>query len=157
VPRSANFAQIVYKIKAPPSASQPPPGTPPAGDDQELQRPLTRYAVDFVITIQESQLREDPGGLHNGNLEVTVVLYDHNGKMLNLVTRKTKISLTGQTYRAAEARGVQLHYDIDVPKDEISRGDISLRTGLTTSTVGTLEVPLITRVDRRLTIPKRDK
>jgi hypothetical protein len=86
-----------------------------------------------------------------------VVLYDHNGKMLNLVTRKTKISLTGQTYRAAEARGVQLHYDIDVPKDEISRGDISLRTGLTTSTVGTLEVPLITRVDRRLTIPKRDK
>jgi hypothetical protein len=57
-----NFAQIVYKIKAPPSASQPPPGTPPAGDDQELQRPLTRYAVDFVITIQESQLREDPGG-----------------------------------------------------------------------------------------------
>ena len=58
-----------------------------------------------------------------------VVLYDHNGKMLNLVTRKTKILLTGQIYRAAEARGVQLHYDIDVPKDEISRGDISPRTG----------------------------
>ena len=56
-----NFAQIICKIKAPPSPSQPP-GTPPAGDDHGLQGPLTRYAVDFVITIQESQLREDPGG-----------------------------------------------------------------------------------------------
>jgi hypothetical protein len=138
-----NFAQIIYEIKTPPSASQPPPGTPPAGDDQELQRPLTRYAVDFVIVTKLSILP----------------LWSYKTTVTSRfpLCKPSKISLTGQTYRAAEARWVQLHYDIDVPKDEISRGDISLRTGLTTSTVGTLEVPLITRVDRRLTIPKRDK
>jgi VWFA-related protein len=140
-----NFAQIVYKIKVLPSASPPAPGTPPAGDNQEIKGPFTRYGVDFAINVQDLNLESAVDGLHNGSLEAMVVVYDHDGKTLNLLMRKPEISLSRQTYGAAEAVGVQLHYDIDVPKDEISKGDIYLRTGiydLISSNVGTLEVPL---------------
>jgi hypothetical protein len=84
-------------------------------------------------------------GCNNGNLEAMVVVYDHDGKMLNLVMRKPKISLSRQTYGAAEAVGIQPHYDLDVSKDAITKGDIYLRTGiydLISSNVGILEVPL---------------
>ena len=62
VPRSAEFRANRLQNKGAPISLPAPAGNPASRRRQELQRPLTRYAVDFVITIQESQLREDPGG-----------------------------------------------------------------------------------------------
>jgi hypothetical protein len=74
-----------------------------------------------------------------------LVAYDREGKALNFVARKHEISLKRQTYAAAQTAGPQLHYEIDVPKDTLTKNNVYLRAGiydLRSSNAGTLEIPL---------------
>jgi len=53
--------------------------------------------------------------------------------------------LTPQNYAAALAAGLQLHYEIDVPTEMLSKDNLYFRTGLydlRSSNAGTLEIPL---------------
>src|SRR5208337_2244791 len=78
-------------------------------------------------------------GTSNANLEVMLVAYDHNGQPLNLVKKKGEIPLPPEAYAAARQVGLQLHFEIDVPK-----GDFFLRTGiydLNSGEAGTLGIP----------------
>lgn len=71
---------------------------------------------------------------------MTLVAYDHEGKILNWLVKSMDMSLEPQLYAAFEQDGVQLHQEIDVPKE-----DVFLRTGiydLGTGKAGTLEIPL---------------
>jgi VWFA-related protein len=140
-----DFSQIVYKIRVVPSSSPPAPEAARAGDNATLKGPVTRYGVDFAVSVEDLRLETTPDGLHTGNIEVVLVAYDRDGNALNLIVRKPEISLQPQTYAAAQMAGVQLHYDIDVPKDALTRDDVRLRAGiydLRSTNVGTLEIPL---------------
>jgi len=111
-----DFSQIVYKIRVVPSSSPPAPEAARAGDNATLKGPVTRYGVDFAVSVEDLRLETTPDGLHTGNIEVVLVAYDRDGNALNLIVRKPEMSLQPQTYAAAQMAGVQLHYDIDVPK-----------------------------------------
>jgi VWFA-related protein len=132
--------QILYKIRVLPSEPQPPAGATVAGDNATLKGPLTRYAVDFAISTRDLDLAATPDGMHHGNIEVTLVAYDHDGHTLNWIVRSMDMSLKPQLYAAFQQGGVQLHEEIDVPK-----GEVYLRTGVydrATDKAGTLEIPL---------------
>jgi hypothetical protein len=140
-----DFAQIVYKIRVVPSSPPPAPEAARAGDNAELKGLFTRYGVDFAVSVDDLKLETTPDGLHTGNIEVMLVAYDRDGNALNLVVRKPEVSLKSQTYAAAQMAGVQLHYEIDVPKDALAKDDVCLRAGiydLRSTNVGTLEIPL---------------
>jgi VWFA-related protein len=140
-----DFAQIVYKIRVVPSNPQPTTEAARAGDNTELKGPFTRYGVDFAIAAADLKLETTPDGLHIGDIEVMLVAYDRDGNALNLVVRKPEVSLKSQTYASAQTAGIQLHYEIDVPKDALAKGDVRLRAGiydLRSTNVGTLEIPL---------------
>jgi len=140
-----DFSQIVYKIRVVPSTPQPTIEAARAGDNTELKGSFTRYGVDFAIAVDDLKLETTPDGLHTGNIEVMLVAYDRDGNALNLVVRKPEVSLKSQTYAAAQTAGIQLHYEIDVPKDALAKGDVRLRAGiydLRSTNVGTLEIPL---------------
>ena len=133
-------SQILFKVRVLPADHQPDAQTSVAGDNAKLKGPVTRYAVDFAISTKDLALEATPDGMHRGNLEITLVAYDHDGNALNWLVRSMNMSLKPQLYAAFQQGGVQLHQEIDVPK-----GDMYLRTGvydLTTNKAGTLEIPL---------------
>jgi len=134
-----DYTQILYKVSVLPLKSQPAPHAPPAGTG-DLSGPTLRYSVDFAIAAPDVRLETAADGTRSGNIEVTLVAYDHLGKPVNLVTKKIPIHMEAKVYQALLQVGFQLHEEIDLPN-----GEVFLRTGiydLTSSNAGTLGVPL---------------
>lgn len=135
-----DLAQVVYKIRVLPSNPQPPPDAPRIGSNTELKGPVTRYGVDFAVSVQDLKLDPTPDGGRHGNIEVMLVAYDHEGKPLNFVVAKGELVLQPNVYAALLKVGLQIHKEIDVPKQ-----DVYLRTGIYdmgSDAAGTLGVPL---------------
>ena len=140
-----DFSQILYKVRVTPSNPQPLPDAARVGDNPELKGPSTRYGVDFAVAVDDLAFETTTDGLRNSTLEVMLIAYDRDGKPLNSVVRRRELSLKPQTYAAAQAAGLQLHFEIDVPTDSLARNNVYLHAGIydvRTSNAGTLEVPL---------------
>jgi VWFA-related protein len=136
-----DLSQIVYKIHAFPLSPQPSPDAARIGSNTELKGPVTRYAVDFAISVQDLKLDPTPDGGHHGNIEVMLIAYDHEGKPLNFVSTNGDLVLKPTVYASLLKVGLQMHKEIDVPKEE----EVYLRTGiydLHSDEAGTLGFPL---------------
>ena len=123
-PGLPDFSQILYEIKVAPSSPQPAAGAVRAGDNTKLKEPVTRYSTDFAISAKDVKFETTTDGMHHGQLEVSLVAYDHDGNPLNWLVRTTDMAITRQLYTAFLGAGVQLHEDLDVPQ-----GAVYLRTG----------------------------
>ncbi len=139
-----DYSQILYKIKVLPSNPQPSPDAPRIGSNPDLKGPFTRYGVDFAIAPQDLKLDPTPDGGRHGNIEIVLLAYDREGKPLNFVVTKGDVNLDAKLYASVQQVGLQIHKEIDVPKEYVY-----LRTGiydLKSSTAGTLGVPLVDAV-----------
>lgn len=137
-----NFDQILYKIEVLPENPQPAAGAPRAGTNTELSGQLARYRVDFAVSPNDLHLTRSADGKRHGEIEVMLVAYDHDGKILNIVKRKSVLTMDPKTYEGVQKAGLQAHEEIDVPQ-----GEVYLRTGifdLTSGNCGTLGIPLRT-------------
>jgi len=135
-----DLAQIVYKIRVFPSNPQPAPDAARAGGNPDLKGPVTRYGVDFDVSVQDLRLDPTPDGGRRGNIEVMLVAYDRDGKPLNSVVTRGELALQPKVYAELLRVGLQIHKEIDVPKQ-----DVYLRTGIYdmgSNDAGTLGVPL---------------
>jgi VWFA-related protein len=135
-----DLSQIVYKISVVPAKTQPAPDAPRAGANQDLKAPITRYAVDFAVAVQDLKLDPTPDGGRHGNIEVMLIAYDREGKPVNMVITKGDLNLQAKVYASMVKQGLQMHKEIDVPQQPIY-----LRTGiydLASDTAGTLGIPL---------------
>jgi VWFA-related protein len=139
---SPDTTQIIYKIRVLPSETQPAADAPRAGSNTDLKAPFTRYAVDFAIPVDSLKLNMTSDGVRHGSLEVKLLVYDAEGKPVNLVAKNVELTLTPKRYADFQRGGLQLHEDIDVPV-----GRTYLTTGiydLASRLAGSLEVPLNT-------------
>ena len=135
-----DLSQIVYKISVVPAKAQPGPDAPLAGTNTDLKGPLTRYAIDFAVAVQDLKLDATPDGGRHGNLEVMLIAYDREGKPLNMVHNKSNLVFPPKIYASMQKLGLQLHAEIDIPKE-----DVYLRTGIydpAADAAGTLGFPL---------------
>jgi len=135
-----DLSQIVYKISVVPAKTQPAPDAPRAGANQDLKGPVTRYAVDFAVAVQDLKLDPTPDGGRHGNIEVMLIAYDRDGKPINMVITKGDLTLQPKIYASMIKLGLQMHKEIDVPQQPIY-----LRTGiydLNSDSAGTLGIPL---------------
>lgn len=135
-----DYSQILYKIKVVPSDPQPSAAAPRIGSSPNLKGPITRYGVDFAISPHDLKLDTTPDGGHHGSIEIALVAYDREGKPLNFVVTNGNINLDPKLYASVQQVGLQIHKEIDVPKEYVY-----LRTGIydfKSSTAGTLGVPL---------------
>jgi VWFA-related protein len=134
------YSQILYKIKVLPANPQPAPDAPHIGSNTDMKGPFTRYVVDFAISPQDLKLDPTPDGARHGNIEIVLLAYDREGKPLNFVVTKGDVNLDAKLYASVQQVGLQIHKEIDVPKEYVY-----LRTGiydLRSSTAGTLGTPL---------------
>ncbi len=160
-PGMPNSTQIpialrVQRIAAQPGAAKPGNPAPlqtrgqalpakPAGDNPNLKAPLTRYRVDFVIAASGLQLDPAPDGSRHGKVEVTLLVYSHEGQALNWIVRNLDLDMDAARYAQMKTNGVNFNLDIDVPN-----GGLILRGGVfdpNADLAGTLEIPLSSVVD----------
>jgi VWFA-related protein len=120
-----NYSQVLYKLLVQPLNPQPPANSPLAGSNTDLKGPLTRYGVDFAISVADLKLDPAADGARHGNLEIALIAYDREGKPLNLVVTKGDVSLNPAEYAAVQKGGLQIHKEIDLPT-----GYVFLRTGV---------------------------
>jgi VWFA-related protein len=135
-----DYTQIIYEIRILPSDPQPAPDAPRVGSNTDMKGPIVRYGVDFAISMPDLKLDLGSDGVRHGLVELVLVAYDRDGKPLNFVVSKNNLLLKPDVYATMQQVGLQLHKDIDVPKDYVY-----LRTGiydLKASTAGTMGIPL---------------
>ena len=136
-----NFDQILYKLRVTPKDPQPAPNAPRAGSNTELKPPFTRYDVEFAVSLKDiSHWACLPRCVRRGHIEVILIAFDHDGKILNILKRSSKLVMDTKVYAATQAFGLQIHEEIDLPP-----GDVYLRTGiydLNSGSCGTIGVPL---------------
>ncbi len=135
-----DYTQILYNVRVQQNDPQPSPDAPRAGSNLDMKGPVTRYSVDFAFAVDDLKLQTTPDGVRHGNIQVTLVAYDREGKPLNLVTQASEMSLQPKVYASMRQVGMQLHKEIDIPQ-----GEVYLRTGiydLRSDNAGTLGVSL---------------
>jgi len=142
---------IVYTMRVLPANPEPAPGAQRAGDNENLKGPVTRYSAAFAVSVDHLTLEPAPDGVRHGNLEVTLLGYDRDGKPLNWMVRMLELTLPPDRYAVAQARGVSFSLEIDVPA-----AAVYLRSGVYdqgSSRAGTLEIP-VAAVVAQATAPK---
>jgi VWFA-related protein len=132
-PASADAAATV------PNATQStPPNTQPG---KSPDKDKISYKIDFAINTSDLSLPPDPDGTHKGQLNITLLVYDRFGNIVNHEEHLVDLSFKPDAYAAVQKAGVQLHADLAVP----AKGNYWLRTGILdrgSRKVGTMEIPL---------------
>lgn len=122
--------QILYEARV----------TPHASDPTATSEGKMRYGVDFTVDMKDLDLKLGPDGSHAGLLNITLLIYDRYGKVIDHQVHVAAVAIKPDAYALFQSRGVQLHADIATPK-----GNHWLRTGIydqNSGKVGTLEIPL---------------
>lgn len=135
-----NFDQIVYKVQVAPKNPQPAPNAPRAGANTKLKAPFTRYQLEFAVALPDIAMGADSAGVRHGHIEVMLIAFDHDGNILNIVKKSSKLVMEPKVYAATQAVGMQIREEIDVPP-----GEVYLRTGiydLNSGNCGTVGAPL---------------
>jgi VWFA-related protein len=118
-----DFDQILYKVQLVRTTLEP--NTPVIGSNTELKAPRIRCGVDFAISPQDLRWETGADGVRRGNIEVMLVAYDRDGKLLNSIRKKSEIVLDQRAYTDVMRVGLQMDREIDVPE-----GQVLLRTGI---------------------------
>ena len=124
--------QILYKIRVVPSAA--------AENEPADKKNKDHYKVDFAIDLKDLNLNLDKDGLHNGALNISLMVYDRYGNVITREDHLVALNIKPDAYAMFQNTGVQLHAQLAVP-----RGNYWLRTGIydrTSRKVGTMEIPL---------------
>ena len=61
--------------------------------------------MDFAVSPQDVKLETAAGGLRSGSIEVDLIAYNYDGKVLNAVTRKIPIHLQPDVFAALQRVG----------------------------------------------------
>jgi VWFA-related protein len=135
-----DYTQILYKVLVQPTNPQPAGSAPRAGSNAELKGAITRYGVDFAVSVDDLRIEPGPDGSRHGNIEIMLVAYDREGEPLNLLVGRSEIRIPAKDYASVQRGGLQIHKEIDLP-----RGEVFLRTGIydfQAARAGTLGFPL---------------
>jgi len=111
-----DFAQILYKVKMAP---------------MEGEGKAARYGFDFAITPGDFKFASPADGVRHGNMEVMIVAYDGEGKVLNSFRKTSEIVLDAQAYAEVTRVGLQMRREMDVPEgaEYLRMGIMDLESG----------------------------
>jgi VWFA-related protein len=108
---------VLYGVRAEPAATQPAPGAPLAGQNTELNAPLTRFDVDFVVREQDVVTRPDAQGVRTGKILVGLKAYDRDGNAVNWEGVTETLRIGPDQYPSIQKTGLPVHLEIDLPSN----------------------------------------
>ncbi len=133
-----NATGIYYGAGATPSADHD--GTP-AGQNPQLNGPLTRYTVSFTIRAQDVSFGQAPNGERIAKLLVGVKAYGANGAALNWQATREAVELSAAQYQSILKSGISVTLDLDLPANTPAQIVTAVYDWNTTRS-GTLEMPV---------------
>ena len=151
MPASTQIPFVLRVLPGPhiPSASAKPNerdasalAAPHAGDNPDVAKmsgPSTRYRVDFVVAASGLDLQPASANGRHGLMEVTLVVYNQEGRPLNWLVRQVNLDMDEKRYAVVQENGVSVSFAIDVPQP-----GVFLRAGVydeLSNLAGTLEIP----------------
>jgi VWFA-related protein len=125
--------QVLFKARV----QQAPHSDNPADTDRDK----AHYSIDFAIDRNDLKFAAGPDGLHNGEVNISIIAYDRYGKIVTRRDHRVLLTARPSVWQAYGETGVQLHGEISVPHS----GNYWLRTGIydqASHRVGTMEIPL---------------
>jgi VWFA-related protein len=120
-----DFDQILFKVQVVPKSPQPPANAPRAGNNTKLKAPFTRYDVNFAAALPDIAMGLDANGTRHGRIEIMIVAFGPGGNILNIVRKRSNLTMDPKVYEATQQVGMQVHEEIDAPL-----GEIYLRAGI---------------------------
>jgi VWFA-related protein len=120
-----DFDQILFKVQVVPKSPQPPANAPRAGNNTKLKAPFTRYDVNFAVALPDIAMGLDANGTRHGRIEIMIVAFGPGGNILNIVRKRSNLTMDPKVYEATQQVGMQVHEEIDAPL-----GEIYLRAGI---------------------------
>jgi VWFA-related protein len=114
-----DFDQIVFKVQVVPRNPQPPANAPRAGNNTKLKSPFTRYDVNFAVALPDIAMGSDANGTRRGHIEIMLIAFSPDGNILNIVRKRSNLTMDPKVYEATQQVGMQIHEEIDVPPSEI--------------------------------------
>jgi VWFA-related protein len=114
-----DFDQILFKVQAVPKSPQPPANAPRAGNNTKLKAPFTRYDVNFAVALPDIAMGLDADGTRRGRIEIMLIAFSPDGNILNIVRKRSNLTMDPNVYEATQRLGMQIHEEIDVPPSEI--------------------------------------
>ena len=118
----------------------------PAGEMATSLKGVTkRYLVDMTVDPHTLTFTNEPGGVHEAQLEFLLEAFDSDGKRVNYVDRGYAINIKPEEFAERMNTGVRGRLALDLPA-----GKLSLRVvveDLIAGRAGSLEVPLTVSAD----------
>ena len=93
--------------------------------------------VDFALDLKDLYLKPDESGVRKGMLNLSLIVYDRNGRIVSRKDQIVALTLQPDVYAFFREAGVQLHAEMEIPQ-----GQHWLRTGYDPAThkAGTMEI-----------------
>jgi VWFA-related protein len=138
----APSTQILFNVRVQPSTAPARPGDPSVIGSPDIAlkgKPLVRYDFQYTIPAEQITLADGPDGTRQVSLELDVVAYDAEGRVLNGLSQNAKLDLKPNQISQFLQRPVQLPLQLDLPS-----GEIFVRLGVLdvpSNKMGTLEIP----------------
>lgn len=120
-----DFDQILFKLQVVPKSPQPPANARRAGNNTKLKAPFTRYDVNFAVALPDIAMGLDADGTRHGRVEIMIIAFGPGGNILNIVRKRSNLTMDSRVYEATRQVGMQVHEEIDAPP-----GEIYLRAGI---------------------------
>jgi VWFA-related protein len=120
-----DFDQIRFKLQVVPKNPQPPANAPRAGNNTKLKAPFTRYDVNFAVALPDIGMGLDADGARRGRIEIMIIAFSPDGNILNILRKRSNLTMDSKVYEATQQVGMQIHEEIDAPL-----GEIYLRAGI---------------------------
>ena len=134
---------ILFKVRVLPASTQTEDKV--ADGDQTdpihpIKPPFRRYLIDFASLADGLKITHNAEGRYTGGVEFIALLYDPDGKLLNVVSKDIQFNMTPETY-ARLRQGLSLRLELSAPV----KGESYLRLGvrdLASNHIGAVEVPI---------------
>jgi hypothetical protein len=84
-----------------------------------LKAPVTRYDVNFAVALPDIAMGLDADGTRRGRIEIMLIAFSPDGNVLNIVRKRSNLTMDPKVYEATQQVGMQIHEEIDVPPAEI--------------------------------------
>ena len=120
-----DFDEILFKLQVVPKNPQPPANAPRAGNNTKLKAPFTRYDINFAVALPDIAMGLDANGTRHGRIEIIIIAFGPGGNILNIVRKRSNLTMDSKVYEATQQVGMQIHEEIDAPP-----GEIYLRAGI---------------------------
>ena len=120
-----DFDQILFKLQVAPKSPQPPANAPRAGNNTKLKAPYARYDINFAVALPDIAMGLDANGTRHGRIEIMIIAFGPGGNILNIVRKRSNLTMDSKVYEATQQVGMQIHEEIDAPP-----GEIYLRAGI---------------------------